>query len=553
MKIIIIVISMLIAVSVFLFGLELANYNKIAWGIKIIGIKIGGLGQNQAEIILNQQLSQLKTKNINLVSEQPEKNWTASLEELGVEFNAKETVQNAYKIGRSENIFTGLFQQIAVFFQQPNLPLIVTVNPTILNNFADKNFIDIENKAISATLIYNNKKDDFEITPFADGKIIDRDKIKKELISQVSNLTLSPIRLQIIEDKPKVNAQEAEITRGKALNILNNAPYFLVYQDKKWPIEKQTLLDWIGFKVQDIGNLQIIFKKEELEPFLINLAPAVNKTAVNAKLSVENKKIIILQPAADAQEIDIDNTLLQFNQIIEQKQKEISIILEYTPALIREETLAQLGIVDQIGVGISNFKGSPASRITNIKIGLAKLNGVILKPQEEFSFNDLLGEVSAKQGYKTGYVIKDKKLVLEYGGGICQVSTTMFRSAVNSGLEITERNPHAFPVSYYNPQGFDATVYPPHPDLRFINNTPGNILIQGYASGTVAVFEFYGQDDGRRTEIKGPIIYQSNPDGSLKTVLTQSVFQGDELISEKKFYSNYKSPSLYPIEQNPLE
>lgn len=121
-------------------------------------------------------------------------------------------------------------------------------------------------------------------------------------------------------------------------------------------------------------------------------------------------------------------------------------------------------------------------------------------------------------------------------------------------MKITERFPHSFPVVYYSPQGFDATIYPPHPDLRFINDTPGHLLIQTKVIENSLIFDFYGTDDERQVKLIGPIHYDIKPDGSMKAKLTQEVYDADgDLIREKTFYSNYKSPSLYPIERNPLE
>ncbi len=143
-------------------------------------------------------------------------------------------------------------------------------------------------------------------------------------------------------------------------------------------------------------------------------------------------------------------------------------------------------------------------------------------------------------------VIKNNKTVPEYGGGVCQVSTTMFRAAVYSGLEITERKSHAYPVKYYNPQGFDATVYLPSPDLKFKNNTGNWILIQAKIKDNNLTFEFYGKDDGRKVIVKGPYQYDFQEDGSMKARLEEEVWKNGELILKKTFLSFYKSPNLYP-------
>jgi vancomycin resistance protein YoaR len=150
-------------------------------------------------------------------------------------------------------------------------------------------------------------------------------------------------------------------------------------------------------------------------------------------------------------------------------------------------------------------------------------------------------------------VIKKGTTTPEYGGGLCQISTTTFRAAVKAGLEITERRNHAYPVKYYNPQGTDATIYPPHPDLRFKNNTPAYILIQTRIERNKLYFDFYGSDDGREVVLKGPYAYDKKASGAMKATWTQEVYdKNGELEFKKVFYSNYKSPALYP-RGTPLE
>ena len=206
------------------------------------------------------------------------------------------------------------------------------------------------------------------------------------------------------------------------------------------------------------------------------------------------------------------------------------------------------GIETLIGQGKSDFKGSTRSRIHNIKTALTRYDGLLIAPGEEFSFVENLGEVDGEHGYLPELVIKNDKTEPEFGGGICQVSTTAFRAAIYSGLEITARKNHAYPVSYYNPQGMDATIYVPKPDLKFINNTPGYILIQTEIEGTQLTFNFYGTNDGRKVEVDGPHILERNSDGSMKTAFTQKVLDenGKEIINET-FSSFYDSPNKYRI------
>lgn len=208
------------------------------------------------------------------------------------------------------------------------------------------------------------------------------------------------------------------------------------------------------------------------------------------------------------------------------------------------ENIDQMGL---IGEGKSNFRGSPKNRIHNIQTASQRFDGIVIKPNEEFSFVSVLGPVDGEHNYLPELVIKQNKTEPEFGGGICQVSTTMFRAAIMSGMKITARKNHAYPVAYYNPQGMDATVYIPRPDLRFINNTSGPILVELNISGTELTYRFYGVNDGRKVEITGPTILKKNPDGSMLTTFTQKVTDTDRnLFIDDEFKSAYSSPSRFP-------
>ena len=146
-------------------------------------------------------------------------------------------------------------------------------------------------------------------------------------------------------------------------------------------------------------------------------------------------------------------------------------------------------------------------------------------------------------------MIKENKTIAEFGGGLCQVSTTAFRAALLAGLPIVEREEHAYRVRYYEwpyGPGVDATIYPPHPDLKFKNDTGNWILIQTRVEGTKLYFDFYGTKAGRRGQINKPQILWSRPDGSLATLFTRDVFVNDSKVRTDTFRSTYKSPSLYP-------
>lgn len=301
-------------------------------------------------------------------------------------------------------------------------------------------------------------------------------------------------------------------------------------------------------------NVHSVVNKENISFYLATLSQKVGQEPKNAKIKFNDKlqKIEITSAELDGIELNIPESIeIIIDKIINSSKLPEQVELSYNlqKALIRSDNLKELGINELIGEGKSNFHGSTKTRIHNIKTAIEKFDGMVIKPEEEFSFVDTLGPVDGETGYEEELVIKKGETVKEFGGGICQVSTTTFRAAIYSGLAITARRNHAYPVHYYDPQGMDAAIYLPKPDLKFVNNTPGHILVQVEMDEKTndLAFKFYGTSDKRKVEVEGPFVTEKNDDGSMKTYSTQKVFNKNrELVINDVFKSSYASPNDYP-------
>ena len=292
-------------------------------------------------------------------------------------------------------------------------------------------------------------------------------------------------------------------------------------------------------------------QEEKAREDIITLAEDLERDPINAKLGMDSdKKLSIISEAVPGIAIDREKSIATIIEHLDNNKEtalRIELPIETIPAKVSRETIAELGIQDLIAEGKTNFRGSPKNRIFNIHRTVEQFDGIVITPGEEFSFVDYLGEVDGEHGYLPELVIKNNKTEPEFGGGVCQVSTTVFRAALYAGLEITERRNHSYAVQYYKPYGLDATIYIPRPDLKFKNNTPGAILVLPVIVGTELTVSFYGTKDGRTTTIDGPHILESNPDGSMRTIFTQTVKDKDgNAFINATFPSNYKSPALFP-------
>lgn len=309
----------------------------------------------------------------------------------------------------------------------------------------------------------------------------------------------------------------------------------------------------LTFSAKQEGHIQktsvLFLDTNSINKFVDDLSRQTDRDPTNAKLTMENGRVSVFSLSQKGLALDKEKGVAVLTDYFTQKKSTDPVNLPYIEKdpEVSIDSIDNLGITELIGEGRSDFRGSPKNRIFNIRVATNRFNGMLIKPNEEFSFVKILGEVDGEHGYLPELVIKKNKTEPEFGGGICQVSTTAFRAAIYSGLKITARRNHAYPVSYYSPQGMDSTVYVPRPDLRFINNTPSYILIQTEIIGTELIFRFYGTSDGRKTNVIGPKILEKNSDGSMKTTFTQQILDANgNQTREDVFNSNYDSPNKYP-------
>ncbi len=536
--------------------LENIYAQKIYPNIKIAKVNIGGLTIPSAENLLDIKIQNAFGEKIIFAS--GDKKWEADFQEIGFFISAKENALLTYQIGHRKNIFLSFKEQIKSIFKGYNFKISYFLNDEKLDEFLSEE-IKIENSPTNASLAFyvdKNGKKDFKLKPSKNGLILDKNNLKKKLDLKIRNLSPEPITLKFIKGYPEVKNNEIEKARKQALEIINRS-LKLKYENEIFEIEAEKIASWLKFiPVEELNKppnkiLGIRANQEKIKEYLESLAPQINQEPINAELTIENGKAAVFALSQDGLRLSVEKNLEKISQALNAKtgsQSAIEIVLETekSKAEITTKSIENLGITSLIGQGTSNFVGSPKNRRHNIKIGAAAFHGVLIKPEEEFSFNKIMGKVGPRKGYLPELVIKSNRTVAEYGGGLCQISTTCFRAALNSGLKITERRPHAYAVKYYNPQGTDATIYPPHPDLRFINDTPNYILIQTKIQGNILTFDFYGTDDGREVKIKGPYTYDKKRSGAMKAVVHQEIYRDGELDRKESFYSSYNSPALYP-------
>jgi vancomycin resistance protein YoaR len=447
----------------------------------------------------------------------------------------------------------------------------VTVNEDNISKLLITDYYKTAVTPVDANIVVSGKT--AKVVPETDGQRLMVAESRQRIIDGVSNL-LTEINLDVEPQMPMVMAAEAELAASRAEEVVSK-PVTLLGDGVSYTISTADLQSWLKITPTTPKTLMAVenfipqnSEYDYLDPskillYINTLATSIDKPAVNAQLAVVNGAVVVSEKEQVGQSVDRKDAINQIEAAVV-GNRTAKLTIDTVQPDIRTDNLASLGLTELVSTGWTDFSGSPSNRLHNIQVGAARFNGVLIKPGEDFSFDNALGNVDASTGYLPELVILANKTVPEYGGGLCQVSTTAFRAALNAGLPILERYPHAYPVSYYKPYGVDATIYLPSPDLRFSNDTGKYILIQTRIVGNKLYFDFYGTKKPGTIKFSGnanatgavdtveqvtPTISEQGLRGpnSFTAVIYRHIYDvNGKMIDDDKFTSQYDSPNNYP-------
>ncbi|MFA5107302.1 MAG: VanW family protein [Patescibacteria group bacterium] len=424
---------------------------------------------------------------------------------------------------------------IRAFFIGIDVPVRYSLNRDGVKKVLQENFKEYDNPATNPKITVQSNGT-ISVTPEQSGETLDYDQALSELSAQIETLDNETITLKKIYDQPTITVDEISSARTDLTALIKTLPWTLSYEDKRWAITVAEVTHWFRFSRRDDGSVTFDFDPAGVAQFLdATPGPILNVEAKEGKFKIDNGRVTEFQVSTPGQHIDLDKTVANLNEaMIINGATESPIAIQTTEPQSKETDVNELGITELVAEGRTDFRGSPANRVHNITVGAETLNGLVIKPGEEFSLIKALGKIDASTGYKSELVIKGNKTVPEYGGGLCQIGTTFFRLVLNTGLPVLERQNHSYRVSYYEPPvGKDATIYDPKPDFRFTNDYDHHLLLQTRIEGTQLIFEFYGTKDARTIEQTDPKVYNYVSPGPTKMVETEDLAPGEKKCTEK--------------------
>ena len=532
---------------------HLAFSNRTLPGLYVSNISFSGLNKTQVEKKLDDIDEFTKVKWQLVIGGNA---YVVEAKDLGYELNKDALVNQLFLLGREKNILTSFKTKLVSLTSGYNVEPIYNIDQAKYNKFVSTIIENVTSSYSDAKYVLS-ADGNLEIIPHQNGFTISEKKVKDTIDSKYLQLSKSTkITLSFDVIKPQITSEILVLTFDSISNFIERE-FKIEYKNQSWTPSKQEKLEMITIA----NGIGINFD----QPLLKQVVDFVNNPKTVEVFEVENGKVTKFVPANDGVLVDQD---LFINDLVDA----IS-----TPQVLRVQVPVKIssvskgeneyGVKELIGSGETTYFHSAVNRVFNVNLAATKVTGILVAPEEIFSFANAVGEVSASTGYKQGYIIYNNKTILGDGGGLCQVSTTLFRAILDAGLPVVTRTGHAYRVSYYEQNsdpGFDATVFVPSVDLKFKNDTGNYLLIisESKPEEFYLKYSIYGTSDGRKVTITKPVItsvskppdtvYQDDPTlpkGTTKQIewatwgakveFSRTVERGGKVIYQDLFKTNY--------------
>lgn len=558
--------------------------NRIVAGTSVGSMSVGTLTREDAAIRVQQRLDELSRDGISVqIGNQYE---VVLADSVGLDLNIQEAVDLAYERGHRGSWVQQLRERFSALWLHKSLPAPVFFDETLLDDRVDDVGLlsDVVRKDVRLSVSGVSVS---VLTDTRPGKVVDREHARIMLVEHLNNLDPGPFSVRLTDDLPRASAESAIVAKLEAERMIAR-PIILEHDDLQFAVSRRILGSWI-ISEYDYDRLVAGVDRKAVSQYVTRIADQLKVLAVPAGVETEDGQIVGFTPPEYGRAVKGDETVDLILSVMASRRDARSVgdIIDLPMRQTKPPSVSLgdgSGIRELIGTATTLFTGSAYNRIENIKNGSRFLSGVVVEPGEEFSTLGELGTIDNTTGYLPELVIKGDRTIPEFGGGLCQVSTTLFRAIMDAGLPITDRRNHSRRVSYYEKDangrfigpGLDATIYDNAPDLKFLNDTDNAILVISYVHGTKITFELYGTKDGRSSEIFGPTtltevdpgepvyietdelapgetkqVEWAIPGGS--TVATYIITYADGTKEEQEFRSYYRKwPDKFLVGRDPL-
>ena len=510
-------------VILWMIGYQLAYAGRIFPGVSVAGVDLSGLAPNDAALKLSQTLSYPITGKV--LFRDADKVWVASPVELGMVFDPTASAIAAYDYGRKGGFFSALSGQIRARGLGADVSPVVIFDQRVAYAYLQTIAAQVDQQVVEANLRVEGTN--VESEPGQLGRALNLDATLIYLGSQLQSFRDGEVPLVIQETSPRlvdVSSQAEAARRILSQPLTITIPNYRQGDPGPWTFDIPVVANMLAVNIVDNGGgaeMQVGLDRNKLRESLADLKILVDRLPANARFVFNDGtgQIEPIQASAIGRAMDVEASINAINEALLRGEHTVALsVAEQIPAVEDTATGAELGITQLIAEQTTYFYGSSESRIQNIVAGAAPYHGLLIAPGEVFSMGNELGDVSLENGFAEALIIYGGRTIKGVGGGVCQVSTTLFRTVFFAGFPVIERYSHAYRVSYYemdasgsvdsNFAGLDATVYFPLVDFKFKNDTSNWLLMETYVNpgARTITWKIYSTSDGRSVtwETTGP-------------------------------------------------
>jgi len=477
-------------------------------GVSLQGRSIAGMSRAEIRALIEQRYATFLRAPVTITFEG--RSWTPTPQQLGLGFDLDQAAEQALAAGHRGGPIERVEELWAIWQGGLDVAPRLSVDAARLQAYLTGIAAELEQPPRDAAL------------SFAEGKVLPTAaRPGRQALADASAIdimrglqTLEPQNVVLRTRTLAPALTDAGIAPAIAdARALLAAPLVLRRADQSWTWQPNKLAELLVVKAEH-GKMAVEVDPDRVARAVEKLAQLVDTGSAEPRVAFRGGKLKITQPGQTGWQLKQPEAVAAISQALRQPRREIALPVQELTPQVTAKTLPSLGIGELVGEGRSSFDGSAEYRITNIKAGAARINGVLIPPGSEFSFNTQLGQVDDSNGFVKGYAVIGQRTQLEWGGGVCQDSTTVFRAAFWAGLPITERHAHPFYISWYDDfsfpnqsgPGLDATIYTGVSDLKFMNDTGHWLLMEAVADEAAQVLSvrLYGAKLNRSVSVRGP-------------------------------------------------
>lgn len=557
------------AVGAFAFADYANTYKKIHYGVSVYGENLAGLYSDQAKAKLEPKVMAAVKKN--LIIKDKKKQWALEPVFAKPQPDVDKGIAAAYHAGRGRGFLTQLKQRASLYFKPYQ-----TVIPTkMIDGYADitaaKVAAAIDIPAQDATVVVSEQT--ASIRRAKAGWQVRQTTLKQMIHEHLADFTSRTLAVPQGVAPVKVHNNDAGAARAVALKMMR-APIDYTINGKTYTMSQSQIGALIGFtpevkkkrqKGRTITDVVLTARlaRDKLEKYFVPIKDEFETKPINARFEAAEGSVTIV-PGVNGLVIDMDAAVVDLNKLtLAPAPRRATLKMKPVEPDISTAKAASMGVKEQVSVHTEYFDYT-ANRSTNIGKLAEAINGMLVAPGQIWSINAATGPRTAAMGYTEAPVIVNGQLSPDIGGGICNVSTTIFNTVFFGGYEVVERYPHDFYISHY-PDGRDASIYyDGGMDFKFKNDTPYYILIKTDHSDSSVTIAFYStktdadvsySDTGFTNIVPYGIVYKDDPtvpagyekdadmgygvDGRDITVL-RTVKKGGQVARDDKFVSHYE-------------